>query len=128
VVVNTCRRVDWRTQAGVSLWYLLRTDATTVISYDEDEFAAIRWLTLPQVLAEPADTPRPAPAALHRKAAGDPPRHSPTGSDRPRHRQPVGPGAIATLRDDPRPDQVSHAIDTGPTNVEASKRTERGSQ
>ncbi len=47
----------------VSLWYLLRTDATTVISYDEDEFAAIRWLTPPQVLAEPADTLDPH---LHR--------------------------------------------------------------
>jgi 8-oxo-dGTP pyrophosphatase MutT (NUDIX family) len=47
----------------VSLWYLLRTGATTVISYDQDEFAAIRWLTPPQVLAEPADTLDPH---LHR--------------------------------------------------------------
>ncbi len=52
-----------RQHTDVSLWYLLRTDATTVISYDEAEFAAIRWLTPPQVLAEPADTLDPH---LHR--------------------------------------------------------------
>jgi 8-oxo-dGTP pyrophosphatase MutT (NUDIX family) len=47
----------------VSLWYLLRADATTDISYDGAEFAAIRWLSPRQILAEPADTLDPH---LHR--------------------------------------------------------------
>ncbi len=37
----------------VSLWYVLRTDTAAVASFDEGEFTAVRWLTLPQVLAEP---------------------------------------------------------------------------
>jgi len=45
------------------LWYVLRADATTGISYDADEFAGIRWLTPRQVLAEPAATLDPH---LHR--------------------------------------------------------------
>jgi 8-oxo-dGTP pyrophosphatase MutT (NUDIX family) len=40
----------------VSLWYLLRADAGQVTSFDEAEFDAIRWLSLEQVLATPADT------------------------------------------------------------------------
>ncbi|MFE0388381.1 NUDIX domain-containing protein [Streptomyces bungoensis] len=38
----------------VSLWYLLSADATTVTSFDQGEFSAIRWLTDEQVLMEPA--------------------------------------------------------------------------
>lgn len=40
----------------VSLWDVVRADAETVTSYDEEEFTAIRWLTPRQVLAEPAGT------------------------------------------------------------------------
>ncbi|MCX4902920.1 NUDIX domain-containing protein [Streptomyces sp. NBC_00878] len=40
----------------VSLWYVLQADAGTITSFDEDEFEAIKWLSLPQVLAEPEDT------------------------------------------------------------------------
>ncbi|WP_035840223.1 NUDIX domain-containing protein [Kitasatospora azatica] len=43
------------THADVSLWYLLHADAGTVISYDQGEFGAIRWLTDGQVLEEPAE-------------------------------------------------------------------------
>lgn len=39
----------------VSLWYLLQTDAAAVTSFDEGEFTAVRWLTLPKILAEPLD-------------------------------------------------------------------------
>ena len=40
----------------VSLWYLLKSEAGAIVSIDEDEFEAIRWLPLQQVLAEPGDT------------------------------------------------------------------------
>ncbi|WP_225802433.1 hypothetical protein [Streptomyces sp. NK15101] len=38
----------------VSLWYLF--DADTITSYDEDEFDAIRWLTVEQVIEEPGES------------------------------------------------------------------------
>jgi 8-oxo-dGTP pyrophosphatase MutT (NUDIX family) len=40
----------------VSLWYVLRSDTDSITSFDEDELETIRWLSLPQVLVEPADT------------------------------------------------------------------------
>ncbi|MEV0616995.1 NUDIX domain-containing protein [Nonomuraea sp. NPDC050404] len=40
----------------VSLWYVLRSAVGEITSFDEDEFEAIRWLPLHQVLAEPEDT------------------------------------------------------------------------
>ncbi|MEU2747388.1 NUDIX domain-containing protein [Streptomyces collinus] len=40
------------THTDVSLWYLLSTEADTITSYDQDEFAAIRWLTAEHVLEE----------------------------------------------------------------------------
>ncbi|MHA6765544.1 NUDIX domain-containing protein [Streptacidiphilus sp. PAMC 29251] len=40
----------------VSLWYVLQAEAADITSFDEDEFEAIRWLPLRQVLAEPAAT------------------------------------------------------------------------
>ncbi|GAA3789485.1 NUDIX hydrolase [Streptomyces phyllanthi] len=39
----------------VSLWYVLSTDAGSITSYDEEEFSAIRWLSVEQVLDEPLD-------------------------------------------------------------------------
>lgn len=39
----------------VSLWYLISADADSITSYDEEEFGAIRWLTIEQVLDEPSD-------------------------------------------------------------------------
>lgn len=40
----------------VSLWYVLRTDAGSVTSFDTGEFEAVRWLTPEEVLAEPVST------------------------------------------------------------------------
>ena len=40
----------------VSLWYLLQFEVGEITSFDEDEFEAIKWLPLRQVLAEPRDT------------------------------------------------------------------------
>lgn len=40
----------------VSLWYVLRSEAGDITSFDEDEFEAIKWLPLHQVLAEPGNT------------------------------------------------------------------------
>ncbi|MEV0385771.1 NUDIX domain-containing protein [Nonomuraea sp. NPDC050643] len=40
----------------VSLWYVLRSTASDVTSFDEGEFEAIKWLSVRHVLAEPADT------------------------------------------------------------------------
>lgn len=40
----------------VSLWYVLRADAGDVTSFDEREFAAVRWCTTQQVLDTPAST------------------------------------------------------------------------
>lgn len=40
----------------VSLWYVLKSEAGDIASFDEDEFEAIKWLSLQQVLAEPRDT------------------------------------------------------------------------
>ncbi|MFC5828947.1 NUDIX domain-containing protein [Nonomuraea insulae] len=40
----------------VSLWYVLRSAAGDITSFDEGEFEAIRWLPLQRVLAEPGDT------------------------------------------------------------------------
>lgn len=40
----------------VSLWYVLQSEAGDITSFDEDEFEAIKWLPLQQVLAEPGDT------------------------------------------------------------------------
>jgi 8-oxo-dGTP pyrophosphatase MutT (NUDIX family) len=44
------------THTDVSLWYVLRARARDVVSYDEQEFAAIRWQTPDEVLAEPPGT------------------------------------------------------------------------
>jgi 8-oxo-dGTP pyrophosphatase MutT (NUDIX family) len=35
----------------VSLWYIVGANVGSVTEYDENEFASIRWLTLPQVLS-----------------------------------------------------------------------------
>ncbi|MFF1958881.1 NUDIX hydrolase [Streptomyces sp. NPDC058220] len=40
----------------VSLWFVLKSDVGSVTSFDEDEFEAIKWLSLQEVLAEPGDT------------------------------------------------------------------------
>ncbi len=40
----------------VSLWYVVSAEVRAITWYDEDEFAAIRWLTPEQVLAEPIDS------------------------------------------------------------------------
>ena len=40
----------------VSLWYVLEAEVGSVVTFDEDEFSAIKWLSLSQVLAEPEDT------------------------------------------------------------------------
>ncbi|MEU9875992.1 NUDIX hydrolase [Streptomyces phaeochromogenes] len=40
----------------VSLWYVLEAEVGSVVAFDEDEFSAIKWLSLSQVLAEPEDT------------------------------------------------------------------------
>lgn len=40
----------------VSLWYVLQADVGSIVTFDEDEFSAIKWLSLSQVLAEPVDT------------------------------------------------------------------------
>lgn len=40
----------------VSLWYVLKSEAGDITSFDEDEFDAIKWLPLQQILAEPGDT------------------------------------------------------------------------
>ncbi|WP_326631729.1 hypothetical protein OIE67_44070 [Nonomuraea fuscirosea] len=39
--------------ATTSLWFLIETDPIT--SYDEGEFAGIRWLSPREVLAEPVE-------------------------------------------------------------------------
>ncbi|MEV2235931.1 NUDIX domain-containing protein [Streptomyces phaeochromogenes] len=40
----------------VSLWYVLEAEVGSVVTFDEDEFSAIKWLSLSQVLAEPEDS------------------------------------------------------------------------
>lgn len=40
----------------MSLWYVLEAEVGSVVAFDEDEFSAIKWLSLSQVLAEPEDT------------------------------------------------------------------------
>lgn len=50
----------------VSLWCVLRADAESITSYDEEEFAAIKWVTPQQVLEEPIDLLDPH---MHRFAA-----------------------------------------------------------
>lgn len=40
----------------VSLWYVLQSDVSSITSFDEGEFEAIKWLSLQQILAEPGDT------------------------------------------------------------------------
>ena len=40
----------------VSLWYVLEAEVGSVVTFDEGEFSAIKWLSLSQVLAEPGDT------------------------------------------------------------------------
>jgi 8-oxo-dGTP pyrophosphatase MutT (NUDIX family) len=39
----------------VSLWFVLRSAADAIISFDANEFDAIRWLAPAQILDEPAD-------------------------------------------------------------------------
>ncbi|MPY62905.1 NUDIX domain-containing protein [Streptomyces spongiae] len=39
----------------VSLWYVLNADADSITTYDQDEFGAIRWLTVGHVLDESLD-------------------------------------------------------------------------
>lgn len=43
----------------VSLWYVLHADADAVTTYDEREFASIRWLTDAEVLDEPIEAVDP---------------------------------------------------------------------
>ncbi|MEU6997777.1 NUDIX domain-containing protein [Nonomuraea sp. NPDC046570] len=40
----------------VSLWFVLRAEAGDITSFDEEEFEAIRWLPLPQVLSHPLES------------------------------------------------------------------------
>jgi len=40
----------------VSLWFAVRADAASIVTYDEEEFSAIRWLTPQEILSEPKDT------------------------------------------------------------------------
>ncbi|MER6136163.1 NUDIX domain-containing protein [Streptomyces sp. NPDC001815] len=56
----------------VSLWYVLHADVGSVTSFDEGEFETVKWLSLPQVLAEPGDTLDPHMHRFTRKlmAAG----------------------------------------------------------
>ncbi|MFI6176813.1 NUDIX domain-containing protein [Nonomuraea sp. NPDC051191] len=54
LTVTRTRRYEQHTD--VSLWYVLRSTAGAVTSFDEGEFEAIKWLPLRQVLAEPGDT------------------------------------------------------------------------
>ncbi|MEU5865336.1 NUDIX domain-containing protein [Nonomuraea sp. NPDC047529] len=54
LTVTRTRRYEQHTD--VSLWYVLRSAAGAVTSFDEGEFEAIKWLPLRQVLAEPGDT------------------------------------------------------------------------
>ncbi|WP_255949728.1 NUDIX hydrolase [Streptomyces odontomachi] len=37
----------------VSLWYVVRSSACDITAFDEEEFDAIRWMSLRRVLAEP---------------------------------------------------------------------------
>ncbi|MFH8933776.1 NUDIX hydrolase [Streptomyces griseosporeus] len=53
----------------VSLWYVLRAEAGSVTAYDREEFAAIRWATPRQILAEPLDTLDPHLHRFTRKLA-----------------------------------------------------------
>ncbi|MBV9025590.1 MAG: hypothetical protein JO362_17765 [Streptomycetaceae bacterium] len=52
---------------------MLNADAETITSYDQDEFAAIRWLTVEQVLDEPLEIlDRYSHVPLHPQAAPPP--------------------------------------------------------
>jgi 8-oxo-dGTP pyrophosphatase MutT (NUDIX family) len=57
-VTMTPTRGD-KQHTDVSLWYIVGTDAGSVTEYDKNEFAAIRWLTVPQVLSLPVATVDP---------------------------------------------------------------------
>jgi hypothetical protein len=47
----------------VSLWYIVCGEASTVITWDEQEFSGIRWVRPEQILDEPVETLDPH---LHR--------------------------------------------------------------
>ncbi|MFD3372877.1 MULTISPECIES: NUDIX domain-containing protein [unclassified Streptomyces] len=51
----------------VSLWYVLQAEADSVVTFDEGEFSAIKWLSLAQVLAGPEDTLDPHKHRFTRK-------------------------------------------------------------
>ncbi|PRX63050.1 ADP-ribose pyrophosphatase YjhB (NUDIX family) [Nonomuraea fuscirosea] len=51
--VTATRTRGARSHTDVSLWFLIETDPIT--SYDEGEFAGIRWLSPAEVLAEPVE-------------------------------------------------------------------------
>ena len=64
LTVTTTRGFGQHTD--VSFWYVLRANRETVVSNDEEEYSASRWVTPGDVLTEPADTLDPQ---LHRFAA-----------------------------------------------------------
>jgi 8-oxo-dGTP pyrophosphatase MutT (NUDIX family) len=78
VTVTPTRGPDPHTD--VSLWYLVRAQARDITWFDTGEFDGIRWLSLGQVLAEPAAIldphmhrfTRKLRAALHRMPTFDP--------------------------------------------------------
>ncbi|WP_433354226.1 NUDIX domain-containing protein [Microtetraspora malaysiensis] len=51
--ITTARTRGEGSHVDVSLWYVL--EAETVTTYDRQEFDGVRWVTLPQILDEPAD-------------------------------------------------------------------------
>lgn len=63
--LTTARTRGQGRHVDVSLWYVLRAREGDVTSFDEAEFAAVRWLAPERVLAEPLDTLDPH---LHRFA------------------------------------------------------------
>ena len=55
----------------MSLWYVLKSAAGDIVSFDEGEFKAIKWLSLQEVLAEPVDTLDPHLHRFTRKLLAD---------------------------------------------------------
>ncbi|MET9384795.1 NUDIX domain-containing protein [Streptomyces sp. NPDC002928] len=53
----------------VSLWYVVSAAVDSIVSYDEEEFTAIRWLTPEQVLGEPLNSLDPHMHRFTRKLA-----------------------------------------------------------
>ena len=68
--ITATQTVGQGTHTDVSLWYVIRADRESIVSYDEGEFSGIRWVMLGDLIAEPIEGLDPEMHRFTRKLLG----------------------------------------------------------